>query len=57
MQCMKLNNFQAAMISSKRSPLSCVLNLLTVKPALEKQLSEEAGVAGMQNHFEASCFE
>ena len=33
----------------KSSPLSCVLNLLTIKPALEKHLSEEADVSEMQN--------
>ena len=38
--------------ASKRSPLSCVLNSLTVKPALEKHVSEEADV---QRSFEASC--
>ena len=34
--------------ASKCSPVSCIRNLLTVKPALEKQLSEEADGAGMQ---------
>ena len=34
--------------ASKCSPLGCILNLLTVKPALEKHLSEEADGAGMQ---------
>ena len=43
--------------ASKCSPLSCVLISLTVKPALEKHLSEEADVAGMQRYFKASCFE
>ena len=42
--------------ASKCSPLSRVLNSLTVKPALEKHLSEEADVAEMQRYFEASCF-
>ena len=41
MQCMTLS-------ASKCSPLSCILNLLTVKPALEKYLSEEADGARMQ---------
>ena len=49
MQCMTLS-------ASKCSPLICVLNSLLVKPALEKHLSEEADVAGMQRYFEASCF-
>ena len=35
--------------ASKCSPLICILNSLTVKPALEKHLSEEADDAGMQN--------
>ena len=34
--------------ASKCSPLSCILNSLTVKPALAKHLSEEADGAGMQ---------
>ena len=34
--------------ASKCLPLSCILNSLTVKPALEKHLSEEADGAGMQ---------
>ena len=34
--------------ASKCSPLSCVLNSLTVKPALEKHLSKEADGAEMQ---------
>ena len=34
--------------ASKCSPLSSILNLLTVKPALEKHLLEEADGAGMQ---------
>ena len=34
--------------ASKCSPLGCILNSLTVKPALEKHLSEEADGAGMQ---------
>ena len=43
--------------ATKSSPLSCALNLLTVKPALEKHLLEEADVAEMQRYFEASdCF-
>ena len=37
--------------ASKCSPHGCVLNLLTVKPALEKRVSEEADVAGMQRYF------
>ena len=41
MQCMTLS-------VSKCSPRSCILNSLTVKPALEKHLSEEADGAGMQ---------
>ena len=32
----------------KCSPLSCILNSLTVKPAVEKYLLEEADVAEMQ---------
>ena len=36
---------------SKCSPLSCVLNLLTVKPALEKHHLEEADVAGLQMYL------
>ena len=43
-------------LSAKCSPRSCVLNSLRVKPALEKHLSEEADVAGMQRYFKASCF-
>ena len=42
--------------ASRCSPVSCILNLLTVKPAVEKHLLEEADVAGMQKYFEASCF-
>ena len=34
--------------ASKYSPLSCILNLLTVKLALKKYLSEEADGAEMQ---------
>ena len=34
--------------ASKCSPRSCILNLLTVKPALKKHLLEEADGAGMQ---------
>ena len=34
--------------ASKCSLFSCILNLLPVKPALEKHLSEEADGAGMQ---------
>ena len=34
--------------ASKCSPLSSILNSLTVKPALEKHLLEEADGAGMQ---------
>ena len=34
--------------ASKRSPLGRILNSLTVKPALEKHLSEEADGARMQ---------
>ena len=34
--------------ASKCSPLSCILNSLTVKPALEKHLSEKADGAQMQ---------
>ena len=34
--------------SSKCLPLKCILNSLTVKPALEKHLSEEADGAEMQ---------
>ena len=34
--------------ASKCSPLSCILNSLTVKSALEKHLSEEADGAGMK---------
>ena len=34
--------------ASKCSPLSYILNSLTVKPALEKHLSEEADGAEMQ---------
>ena len=34
--------------ASKCSPLSCILNSLAVKPALEKHFSEEADGAGMQ---------
>ena len=34
--------------ASQCSPLSCILNSLTVKPALEKHLSEEAEGAEMQ---------
>ena len=41
--------------ASKFLPLTCVFNLLTVKPELEKHLSEEADVAGMQRYFEANC--
>ena len=41
MQCITLS-------ASNCSPLRCILNLLTVKPALEKHLLEEADGAGMQ---------
>ena len=34
--------------ASKCSPLICILNSLTVKPALEKHLPDEADGAGMQ---------
>ena len=34
--------------ASKCSPLSCILNSFTVKPAQEKHLWEEADGAGMQ---------
>ena len=34
--------------ASKCLPLGCILNLLKVKPALEKHLSEEADGVGMQ---------
>ena len=34
--------------ASKCSPRSCILNSLTVKPTLEKHLSEEVDGAGMQ---------
>ena len=34
--------------ASKCSPLSCILNSLTVKPALEKHLSEVANGAEIQ---------
>ena len=34
--------------ASKYSPLSCILNSLTVKPALDKHLSEKADGAEMQ---------
>ena len=44
MQCLTLS-------PSKCSPLNCGLNSLAVKPALEKHLSEEAEIAGMQRHF------
>ena len=38
--------------ASKCSPLSCILNSLTVKAALEKHLSEEADGARMQRLLE-----
>ena len=41
MQCMTLSAFEC-------SPLTCILNSLTVKSALEKHLSEEADGAEMQ---------
>ena len=37
--------------ASKYLPLSCVLNSLTVKPALEKHLLEEADATGMQTYL------
>ena len=36
----------------KCSPLSCILNSLTVKSALEKHLSKEADGAEMQRLFQ-----
>ena len=45
-----------ALSVSKSLPLSYILNSVTVKPALEKHVSEEADVAEMQRYFEASCF-
>ena len=36
------------MSASKCSPLSCILNSLTVKPALENHLSEEVDGAEIQ---------
>ena len=45
-----------ALNAFKCSPLSCILNSLTVKPALEKHLSEEADVAELQRYFESGCF-
>ena len=40
----------------KCSPLSCIPYSLTVKPALEKHLSEEADGAGMQRLLQIGKF-